>query len=315
MLRYALPLLGFLTLPLTPVWAAETAQSKNLPDAADTATAARRASDRARARAPMAGSGEGPAAGQSGAGPKDTIGGKSPTPNQGQHQGAAVPQTIDPPSALPVVDAAAATAATAIAIAYLTTLKEKGFGAAPPYLHATAMARFKTLAMPGLKDEQARGMRNLLNATFGREATYATAVTADPADFLTRFARLIAAREPDAAPIFSRLTPLGVVAEGEQLHVLVRLGLDGGGAAAGSPAVERVEVVSLLPQGQDWKVLLDGRLQDLAHRLGSRARADERRGGLPRLEPLPEGLAPLPAAPQGPASPLSSLPVLPGVPR
>ena len=150
------------------------------------------------------------------------------------------------------------------------------------------MVRFKALVMPGLKDDQARGARTLLNATFGREANYAGAAAAAPAEFFTRFARLIAAREPDAAPRFSGLTPLGVVREGEQLHVLFRLGQEGGG---GSGAVERVEVVSLLPQGSEWKVLLDGRLQDLAHRLGSRAGADDRRAMPARMEPRAGGVA------------------------
>ncbi len=90
-----------------------------------------------------------------------------------------------------MIDPVAAAAATD----YLTALKEKGFTAAPAWLRPAALARFKALVMPRLKDEQARGTRTLLNATFGRDAGYPT-VAADPANFLTRFARLISAREP-----------------------------------------------------------------------------------------------------------------------
>ncbi|WP_295436168.1 hypothetical protein [uncultured Thiodictyon sp.] len=211
-----------------------------------------------------------------------------------------------PPPPQAVVDPAAAAAATTAATGYLTALKEKGFAAAPAWLHPAALARFKDLVMPRLKDEQARGTRTLLNATFGRDAGYPAAAAADPADFLTRFARLISAREPDAAPRFSGLTPLGVLREGEQLHVLIRLTLGGG-----PEAVERIEVVSLLPQDKDWKVLLDGRLQSLASTLGSQPRADGPRSPQLRLEPLPEGLPPAPVAPAGPAGPQPTPPTLP----
>jgi len=212
------------------------------------------------------------------------------------------------PTAQPVVDAATTKTATETATAYLTALKDKGFAAAPAWLHPSALARFKELVMPRLKDEQARGTRTLLNATFGRDASYPLAAAADPADFLTRFARLISAREPEAAPRFSALAPIGVLREGEQLHVLIRLT-----QGSGATAVERVEVVSLLPLGPDWKVDLDGRLQTLASTLagtlaggaggpgGERPRTAPPRPVPPRMEPLPEGLPSMPPEPQGPA--------------
>jgi len=212
----------------------------------------------------------------------------------------------------PVVDPAAAAAATTAATGYLTALKEKGFAAAPDWLHPTALARFKDLVMPRLKDEQARGTRTLLNATFGRDAGYPAAAAADPAAFLTRFARLISAREPDAAPRFSGLVPIGVLREGEQLHVLIRLT-----QGSGAEAVERLEVVSLLPQDKDWKVLLDGRLETLASTLGSPSRGDGPRGTQLRLEPFPEGLPPAPIEPPGPAGvqPVPPAPPAPRAPR
>ena len=241
---------------------------------------------------------------------------EAPAPTKGKPKdGAAKPaaaakdQPPAPPPPQPVVDPAAAVAATTAATGYLTALKEKGFAAAPAWLHPAALARFKDLVMPRLKDEQARGARTLLNATFGRDAGYPAAAAADPADFLTRFARLISAREPDAAPRFSGLTPIGVLREGEQLHVLIRLT-----QGSGPEATERIEVVSLLPQDKDLKVLLDGRLENLASTLGSHFRGDGPRGTQPRLEPFPEGLPPAPIEPQGPAG-LQPMPPAPPAPR
>jgi hypothetical protein len=217
------------------------------------------------------------------------------------------------PPATPVTPADARAAIDA-ATAYLNALKDGGFGAAPAYLHPQALERFKTLVMPRLDQEQARGTRTLLNATFGRDASFATAKAADPADFMARFVRVVIARDPQAAPRFATLTPLGVVAEGDRLHVLVRLG-----SAAGEPGAEgRVEVVSLLPDGKTWKVLLDRRLDELGIALGGPVRADARapsgRAAFQRIEPMPEGVAPLPLGPQGPAG-LPPLPPVPETPR
>jgi hypothetical protein len=125
---------------------------------------------------------------------------------------------------------------------------------------------------------------------------------ADPADFMARFARVIAARQADAAPRFSTATAIGVLREGEVLHVLVRLG---GGDGSGD-TTERLAAVTLMPDRLAWKVLLDDRLESVARSLAGRQAQGERRPGQPLIEPLPEGvpLAPLPelgAGPQGPA--------------
>ncbi len=203
--------------------------------------------------------------------------------------------SVSLPTPKPVKPADAQAAADAAA-GYLQALKAGGFGAAPVHLHPQALERFKTLVMPRLDQDQARGTRTLLNATFGRDASFATAKAADPSDFMARFVRVVSARDPEAAPRFGTLTPLGVVAEGDRLHVLVRL--SGGGGPQGDG---RIEVVSLLQDAKSWKVLLDSRLEEMARALGGTVRADDRRSAYPRMEPMPEGVAPLPLGPQGPA--------------
>lgn len=202
------------------------------------------------------------------------------------------------PCSGPAVSEADAKAAAQSAIAYLNALRDGGFSAAPSLLHPQALERFKALVLPAFDAERARGTRNLLNATFGRDADYAVVSAADPTELMSRFARLISAREPDASPQFSELTLVGVVREGKQLHVLTRLG--GGGA-------ERLEVVSLLPNGDGWKVLLDGRLEAIAGQLAGRFGAERRSTGV-RMEPIPEGGSAERLEPQGPAG----LPPAPG---
>jgi hypothetical protein len=202
-----------------------------------------------------------------------------------------------------------AKAATEAATAYLNALKDGGFSAAPAYLHPEALERFKNLVLPAFDAEGARGARNLLNATFGREASLSAARSADPADFMGRFARVVSARDPNAAPRFGALTAIGVVPEGERLHVLVRLG-----AGSGADAPERLEVVSLLPYGTGWKVLLDGRLEAIAGSLAGRSARNERRSSLQRMEPVPEGAPLIPREAQGPAG-LPAVPAPAPAPR
>lgn len=202
----------------------------------------------------------------------------------------------------PLVSDADSKAAIEAVTGYLNDLKSGGFGAAPSHLHPVALERFKSLVMPAFEAERRRGSRRLLNATFGRDSNFVVVQASDPADFMGRFVRVITAREPDAAPSFSQLEALGVVREEDQLHVLIRLG-----TGSGSDLVERVEVLSVLPLGSEWKVLLDGRLEDVAQSLANRSSLNERRAGLRRMEPVPEG-APVLAPPlQGPAG----LPQLP----
>jgi hypothetical protein len=206
------------------------------------------------------------------------------------------------------VDAVETRLATEAAVAYLEALKAQGLGAAPEHLHPEALEAFKSGMLPALEAEQARGGRALLNATFGRDATIADARGAAPEGFMSRFARLMSARQPDAAPTFGGLTPLGVLPEGDRLHVLLRLAADGSGAG-----VERLEVVSVLPFGSGYKVLLDDRLSAMVSALAGRSSGADRRGGLPLAEPVPEGLPLPPLAPVVP-SPVAPSPGTPAEP-
>lgn len=193
----------------------------------------------------------------------------------------------EPP--MPAADAAAATAA---AQAYMEALKSQGLAAAPAYLHPEALMEFQAGLMPALEQEQARGRRGLLNATFGRDATVVTARSAPADAFMARFVRLMTARQPDLAPGFTSLTPLGVVPEGERLHVLLRLGPDPVRGLG-----ERLDVVSVAKFGADYKVLLDDRLRSMIAALAGRGGGSERRAGLPLAEPIPEGVPLAPLAP------------------
>ncbi|MCU0834604.1 MAG: hypothetical protein MUC77_09225 [Chromatiaceae bacterium] len=156
-----------------------------------------------------------------------------------------------------------------VAARYLEAVRDRGFAAGADFLHPDEMARFQQLLVPVLESEQAAGGRALLNATFGRDATLLSARLADPADFLRRFARVMAVRAPDQPTGFDQLQILGTVNEGETIHVLARLRT----ALPDGPS-DRLVVVSLRPFEDGWRVMLSPEIEQAARAM---------------VEPLPSG--------------------------
>ena len=145
--------------------------------------------------------------------------------------------------------------APAVASAYLEAVRAKGFAAEADFVHPDELARFQRMLLPVLEAEQAGGGRALLNATFGRDAALLDARVADPADFMRRFARVMAVRLPEQAVGFDELQVLGTVEEDPMVHVLVRLR-----TASDDASAEELRVVTLMPYEDTWKVALGGGL-------------------------------------------------------
>jgi hypothetical protein len=194
-----------------------------------------------------------------------------------------------------------------VAREYLTAVRKRGFSAEAEFLHPEEIARFKSLLVPVFEAESEVGGRALMNATFGRDARMSEIRSADPADFLRRFSRIMAVRLPDQPTDYDRLWVLGSVKEKERVHVLVRLS-----SAAQADTGERLEVVSLLPLAEGWKLMLSPKLESAARAM-NRSGIRERPAPLlaPRLEP-PATLSPEPPAPmsQQPPTPLQQQPTV-----
>lgn len=194
-------------------------------------------------------------------------------------------------------DANARSAARAVATDYLMAVNAKGLDGGVPYLHPDELVRFKKRMIPILDQERQAGRRNLLNATFGRQAEMTDVRLADPADFMARFARVASARL-DAAPTrFDRVEAIGALPEGEVLHMLVREITEQGGSQT-----QRLVVVSLKRSGKDWKVLfgndLEALLAGFAAAPAGREPVDRRAQPLPEAAPLEPGGAGAPPAPR-----------------
>jgi hypothetical protein len=116
---------------------------------------------------------------------------------------------------------------------------------------------------------------------------------AEPADFMRRFVRVMAVRLPEQPVGFDQLQVLGAVDEAPGIHVLVRLR-----TGSGQGAVESLEVVSLLPDGDAWRVRLSPKLEAAARSMMPASQDPDAR---PRLEP--RALPPDPVAvPEGAGS-------------
>lgn len=200
------------------------------------------------------------------------------------------PEGLDPEVAKAASDAAAA---------YLLALKVQGFNGASEHLHPDALERFKGMTTSAFDSEEEKGTRTLLNATFGRDAAFMDARMAPPGEYFSRFARLASVRLPELTLGFDSSDPIGVLPDGEHVHVLVRLHTGEGAAAS-----ERLAVVSLARDGDDWKALLDARLVEMARSLAGQTDRDRHRPDRPLIGPLPEG-TPL-QAPPGQEAPLGA---------
>ena len=179
-----------------------------------------------------------------------------------------------------------------IARVYLEAVRHRGFIATADYLHPDEMARFKAMLIPVFEAESKAGGRALMNATFGRDARLADVRLADPTEFLRRFARVMSVRMTERRTDFDELKLLGSVEEGELVHVLVRLRSESQTAAQ-----DRLEVISLLPFEEGWKLIMWPELEAAILAMAPREQ-DER--SVPRLAPQPE---PPGSEPRPPVSP------------
>ena len=171
-------------------------------------------------------------------------------------------------------------AARQVTEAYYTALGEQGFAGMVDLLHPEETERFRSMVMPGFEREYAGGRRTLINSTFGRKANLTDVRIASSADFMRRFARLAAVRSRDLPVGYDQVVVLGSVEDEDMLHMVSRIetGRD-------ANVTRRLEVLSLKPYNEEWRVMLDSRFEEMARSLGGPRR--QSRPSL-RIAPMPE---------------------------
>ena len=162
---------------------------------------------------------------------------------------------------------------------YLAALQEKGMAGIVPMLHPEAQAAFKSQLMVMYGQE---GRESVVRRTFGDDMTIAKLEAMPDEEFLTRamqsHAEYLGA---DAGKSVQSIAIVGVVREGELIHVITRTVADVLGQT-----VTAVEVTQLKRHGKEWRALLATTFT-----------------GEPRATPRPralEGVAPPPPPPPPP---------------
>ena len=164
--------------------------------------------------------------------------------------------------------AAAQTTPEEAAKAYFQALKTEGFEVAPRYIHPKELERFKSMLMPLFLVEGAD--TNLSTLFFGAPKTAAEITAMDPAEFMEGFLSVVGAQVKEANVSLGDTEIIGTVKEGDITHVLTR-------STAGNADVKltQVEVISMIPDGDSWKLLLSGKMEGIAQAL--KAQLEKRR--------------------------------------
>ncbi len=146
---------------------------------------------------------------------------------------------------------------------YMTSLQTDGFTSIPNYIHPAELIRFKEMLMPLFRKEAAAGKKEITQGLFGPDATLASVEAMSPHDFMTGMFRQFG----DALDgiVFKDAELLGSVREKDVVHVVSRVSVDGPKGLK----LRQMEVVSVMPDGDGWKLLLSGSLEGIAAALSA----------------------------------------------
>lgn len=151
-----------------------------------------------------------------------------------------------------------------VALAYADAVRMRGLDAIPEYIHPDELARFKTMLLPVLVDSpMGEGLRTV---AFGAEATPESVGALSDADFMRGFMAFTGQQMKQLGVKFGNMAVVGAVNEDEVVHLVTR-----NTAGAAGVQMTSMEVVSLKPYQQSWKLLLSGQLEGMAQALRAQA--------------------------------------------
>lgn len=145
---------------------------------------------------------------------------------------------------------------------YLAAIKQRGMVAVPEFIHPDELARFKTMLAPVFEGGDAAEREDLLRGFFGESATRESVAAMTPADFARAVMAVLDAQLKTMNVSFGNADVLGAVKEGEIVHLVTRATV-----GAGELKVTQLEVVSLKPSGDTWRLLLSGQIEGMAQAL------------------------------------------------
>lgn len=141
---------------------------------------------------------------------------------------------------------------------YFTTIKQQGVVAATDFIHPDELARFKQMLSPIFEVGDQKTKDGLAQAVFGKTATPASVQTMSPADFLRGFMRLSDQENKSKQISLGDTKVIGSVKEGDIVHLVTRHS-----AGTAGVSMTELEVVSMKPYGNSWKLLMSGKLEGI----------------------------------------------------
>jgi hypothetical protein len=154
----------------------------------------------------------------------------------------------------------------AVAVAYVAAIKSDGFAAAADYIHPDELERFKGMLAPLLADAKSPSAQSLAKAVFGPQATVESAAALDPLSFMRGFMDFVDGQLKGVDMTFGDVQILGAVPEKEAVHLVERNTVGAAGVQ-----VTQLEVMSLKPYQDTWRLLLSGQMEGLAQALNAKA--------------------------------------------
>ena len=149
-----------------------------------------------------------------------------------------------------------------VAVTYFDTLKSDGLETAPSFIHPKELERFKSMLLPlfTMNDSD----ENLSILFFGEKKSPSEISAMKPADFMAGFLSVLGTQMKSSKINLGETNVIGSVKEGETVHVLAR-------NSAGNQdfKMTKVEVISMIPDGDTWKLLLSGEIEGMAQALKS----------------------------------------------
>lgn len=143
-----------------------------------------------------------------------------------------------------------------VARQYVQAVKTHGIAAAPRYMHAKEQERFKAMLLPLLQTEDGLSLAATL---FGASQTAVELSAMPAADFMEGIFKAIGRQMSAQQMSVGDTQIIGTVKEGEVAHVLTRISV-----GTGDLKITRMSVISMLPEGDSWKLMLSGQVEGLA---------------------------------------------------
>jgi hypothetical protein len=155
-----------------------------------------------------------------------------------------------------------------VAEAYVAAIRADGMSAAAEYIHPDELRRFKDMLSPLIADPTSPTALGFVQTVFGPKATVESVAALDPLSFMRGFMGFVDSQLKAVNMSIGNLQVLGAVPEGEIVHLVTR-----GSAGAMDMQLTQLEVMSLKPHQDTWKLLLSGKIEGFAQALRSRAAA------------------------------------------